>query len=89
LILGGHCIGAQVHVKRALLFFKRKEKNFFDFTLFLGVPRGIFPEKMTPVIEKLVPQQLIDACGLSNCMSRARHFSLNSNEKIFLTSPSF
>jgi hypothetical protein len=64
-------------------------KDFFDFTLFLGVPRGIFPEKMSPVVEKRVPQQPIDACGLNNCMSRARHFFLNSNEKIFLTSPSF
>jgi hypothetical protein len=58
-------------------------RDFFDFTLFLGVPRGIFPEKMSPVIEKLSPQQPIDACGLSNCMSRARHFSLNSNENLF------
>jgi hypothetical protein len=69
--------------------FNSNENLFFDFTLFLGVPRGIFPEKMSPVIEKLSPQQPIDACGLSNCMSRARHFSFNSNEKIFLTSPSF
>jgi hypothetical protein len=49
----------------------------------------ISPEKMSPAIEKLSPQQPIDACGLSNCMSRARHFSLNSNEKIFSTAPSF
>jgi hypothetical protein len=47
------------------------------------------PEKMSAVIEILSPQQPIEACGLSNCMPRARHFSLNSNEKIFLTSPSF
>jgi hypothetical protein len=64
-------------------------KRFFDFTLFLGCQGASFPEKMSPVVEKLVPQQPIDACGLNNCMSRARHFSLNSNEKIFLTSPSF
>jgi hypothetical protein len=71
-------------------FFLTALKSYcFDFTLFLGVPRRILPEKMSPVIEKLSPRQPIDACGLSNCMSRARHFSLNSNEKIFLTSPSF
>ena len=46
------------------------------------MPRRILPEKMSPAIEKLVPQQPIHACGLSNCMSHARHFSLYSNEKI-------
>jgi hypothetical protein len=39
---------------------------------------------MSSVHEKLSPpQQPIHACGLSNCMSRARHFSLNSNENLF------
>jgi hypothetical protein len=30
--------------------------SFFDFTLFLGVPRGIFPEKVSPALAKLVLQ---------------------------------
>jgi hypothetical protein len=79
LLAASHCLRAQ-HINAHARY---------DFTLFLGVPRCIFPEKMTPAIEKLVPQQPIDACGLGNCMSRARHFSLNSTEKICLTSPSF
>ena len=65
------------------------EKIFSESTLFLGVPRGIFPERMSSVIEKLVPQQPIDACCLRDCMSRARHFSLNSNEKTFSESTLF
>jgi hypothetical protein len=41
-------------------------EDCFDCTLFLGGPRRILPEKMSPVIEILSPQQQIDACCLSN-----------------------
>jgi len=58
----------QLHVKRALFFFKRNEKTFFESTLFLGLLRRVIPEKGSPAVAKLVPQHPIDAHGLSNCM---------------------
>jgi hypothetical protein len=58
----------QLHVKRALLFFKRKEKIFFDLTLFLGLLRRVSPEQGSPAVAKLVPQHPFDAFGRSNCM---------------------
>jgi hypothetical protein len=58
----------QLHVKRALLFFKRHEKYFFESTLFLGLLRRVIPEKGSPAVAKLVPQHPFDAHGLSNCM---------------------
>jgi hypothetical protein len=39
--------GLNYCMSRARHFFELKRKYFFDFTLFLGVPRGIFPEKMS------------------------------------------
>jgi hypothetical protein len=33
-----------------------KEKLFFESTLFLGVPRGVFPEKVSPALAKRVLQ---------------------------------
>ena len=59
------------------------EKIFFERTLILGLSWRVFPENMRPELAKLVPQQPIDAHGLSDCMPRARLFSLNWNEKIF------
>jgi hypothetical protein len=53
------------------------KRIFFESTLFLGLPRGICPEKVSPALAKLVLQQPIDAHGLSDCMPRARLFSLN------------
>jgi hypothetical protein len=35
-------------------------RDFFDFTLFLGLPRGIFPEKVSPALAKLVLQHPYD-----------------------------
>jgi hypothetical protein len=61
-------------VKRALLFFKRKEKIFFDLTLFLGLLRRVSPEQGSPAVVKLVPQHPFDAHGLSNIKSRALLF---------------
>jgi hypothetical protein len=37
-------------------------------------------------LAKLVPQHPFQAHGLPDCMSRARRFSLNSNENIFFVS---
>jgi hypothetical protein len=37
-----------------------KEKLFFESTLFLGLPRGIFPEKVSPALAKLVLQHPYD-----------------------------
>jgi hypothetical protein len=52
-------------------------RDFFDFTLFLGLLRGIFPEKVILALAKLMLQHPLDAHGPSHCMSRARFFSLN------------
>jgi hypothetical protein len=38
---------------------------------------------MSPVIEKLSPQQPIDACGLSNCMHARATFLLNQMKRFF------
>jgi hypothetical protein len=59
-----------------LLFFELKRKAFFERTLILGLPRGICPEKISPALAKLVLQHPLDAHGLSDCMPRARLFSL-------------
>ena len=40
-------------------------------------------KKMRPELAKLVPQQPIDAHGLSDCMPRARLFSLTEMKRIF------
>ena len=53
---------------RALLFFKRNEKTFFESTLFSGLLRRVIPEKGSPAVAKLVPQHPFDAFGRSNCM---------------------
>jgi hypothetical protein len=53
------------------------------------MPRGIFPEKMSPVVEKLVPQHPFDAHGLRNCKSRARIFSLTAMKSFMSENPNF
>jgi hypothetical protein len=60
-----------------ILFFELKRKAFFEITLFLELSLRVFPEKVSTALAKLVPQQPIDAHGLSDCMPRARLFSLN------------
>jgi hypothetical protein len=52
------------------------KRFFFDFTLFLGEPRGIFPEKMSLDLETLAPQRqlctrAIASCTKPNTQSRA------------------
>jgi hypothetical protein len=67
---------ARLHVTRAPLFFELKWKYFFDFTLFLGVPRGIFPEKMAPVIEELAELHSFHSFWPSNwhtCAQNKQH----------------
>jgi hypothetical protein len=53
------------------------------------MPRAIFLEKMRSELEKLGPQHPFDAFGLSDCMSRARFFSLTQMKRFFLKAPSF
>ena len=55
----------------------------------LFLPRGICPEKMRPELAKLVLQHPLDAHGLSDCMPRARLFSLTEKKRFFLNAPLF
>ena len=59
------------------------------FFIVLELSRRVFPEKMRPELEKLVPQHPFDAHGLRNCKSRARIFSLTAMKSFMSENPNF
>ena len=63
----------QLHVTRAPLFFELKWKDFFDFTLFLGVPRGIFSWKDERVLSWSLGNSVFASLDCSTLIALKSH----------------